>query len=206
MDMVDDQIISRGIKDLAVIKAMRSVKRELFVKQELQSKAYQDSPLPIGWGQTISQPYIVAYMTEALFLKKSDRVLEVGTGSGYQTAILSKIVEKVYSVEIISELVEYSTSNLQKAKCFNICIKHGDGYKGWVEESPFDGILVTAAAPKIPNPLIEQLSPDNGRMIIPIGEEFGYQELVRLNRFGDDVTIQRLLPVRFVPFVSNKFT
>lgn len=206
MDMVDDQIIRRGIKNIAVIEAMRSVKRELFVAENLKNKAYQDSPLPIGWGQTISQPYIVAYMTEELFLKKSDRVLEVGTGSGYQTAILSKVVDKVYSIETISELVEFSRSNLQKAECFNIEIKHGDGYKGWEEKSPFDGIIVTAAAPKIPDPLIEQLSPENGRMIIPVGEEFGYQELVRINRFRDNITIQRLLPVRFVPFVSNKFT
>lgn len=203
MDMIENQIISRGISDQNVIDAMRKVKRDLFVEDYLKKRAYQDNPLPIGYGQTISQPYIVAYMTEVLCLKREDKVLEIGTGSGYQTAILAAIVNKVYSIEKINELSTFAKNNLEKAGFNNFEIKNSDGYMGWKEKSPFDAIIVTAAASKVPEPLLKQLSKKNGRMIIPLGEEYGYQELVLLKKNGRDLTIKRLLPVRFVPFVSN---
>lgn len=204
MDMVDDQIVSRGITDDNVIKAMRAVKRELFVPKAEIPLAYKDYPLPIGHGQTISQPYIVAYMTEALSLQKSYKVLEIGTGSGYQSAILSTIVKEVYSVERINSLAVKAKENLKRAGYSNIYIKTGDGYDGWKEKAPFDSIIVTAASPVIPEPLISQLSDSGGRMIIPIGYVESYQELILLTKSGKETDIQRLLPVRFVPFISKK--
>lgn len=203
MDMVNDQIISRGISDENVINAMREIKRDIFVEDSLKERAYEDHPLPIGYGQTISQPYIVAYMTQILNLSNTDRVLEIGTGSGYQTAVLSHIVKEVYTIEKIKELSIIAKSNLEIAGVKNFEIKNCDGYNGWKEKSPFDAVIVTAAATKIPEPLIKQLSKKDGRLIIPLGEEYGYQELILLRKKGKDLTIERLLPVRFVPFVSN---
>ncbi|MBF0117541.1 MAG: protein-L-isoaspartate(D-aspartate) O-methyltransferase [Desulfobacterales bacterium] len=177
-DMIKRQIEARGIKDNKVIAAMRKVPRHLFVSEALMDQAYSDYPLPIGEQQTISQPYIVAEMTAALELTKNDRVLELGTGSGYQAAILSQIVYRVYSIERIHTLLIRARKIFDKLQYHNIVIKYADGTSGWEEESPFDAIIVTAGAPDIPQFLINQLSP-NGRMVIPVGDEH-VQSLVRI--------------------------
>lgn len=205
MDMVDDQIISRGIKDPRIIEAFRRVPRDLFVEDKFKPRAYDDNPLPIGYGQTISQPFIVAYMTEVLELKEGDRVLEIGTGSGYQAAILSSLVREVYSIERLEDLSRTASEHLKAGGYNNISLKVGDGYKGWKEKAPYNAIIVTAAASKVPEPLIKQLSKSGGRLIMPLGEEYGYQELVLLIKKGKSLEIKRLLPVRFVPFISNYF-
>lgn len=206
MDMVDDQIISRGVRDKRVIQAMRDVPREIFVPKKERAFSYGDHPLPIGYGQTISQPYIVAYMTEELNIKNNDRVLEIGTGSGYQTAILAMLAYKVYSVERVKELTHYAENNLKSINIDNIEIKSDDGYYGWKSQAPFNKIIVTAAAPLIPSPLVEQLSNDGGKMIIPIGEEFSVQYLTLIIKKDEDLTLKRLIPVRFVPFISKNIT
>lgn len=199
--MVKEQIISRGIKDKLVINAMQKVQRHLFVPETLKDNAYIDSPLPIGENQTISQPYIVAFMTEALKLKKSDKVLEIGTGSGYQAAVLAEIVEKVYSIEIIEKLGKKAEKLLKTLGYNNITVIIGDGYNGVPEEAPFDAIIVTAAPKKIPDPLVEQLK-SGGRMIIPVGDY--YQELILIEKpIDENTTIKRLLPVRFVPMTGK---
>lgn len=203
MGMLEEQIISRGIKNSAVLNAFKEVDRRLFVPDSCISRAYGDYPLPIGEGQTISQPYIVAYMTEQLTPDIGDIVLEVGTGSGYQAAILSKIVKKVYSVERITSLVKNARENLLKSSINSVEILNGDGYSGWREKSPFDIIIVTAASPKIPPPLIEQLRDDGGRIIIPVDLFPGYQELVLGVKKRGELILRRLLPVRFVPFISD---
>ncbi len=202
-DMVESQIIARGIKDKATINAMRSTKRHLFVPESEIDYAYRDGPLPIGYGQTISQPFIVAYMTEQLKLQSGDTVLEIGTGSGYQAAVLSEIVDQVYSVEIIKELGADAEQRFKELEYDNVHIKIGDGYFGWKEHSPYSAIIVTAAAGYIPKPLIEQLA-DGGRMIIPVGDKFMVQYLVLITKEGDKVTTTRLIPVRFVPFTREK--
>jgi len=198
--MVENQIRRRGIKDPKVLSAMEQVPRHQFVNLSDQEFAYRDGPLPIGKGQTISQPYIVAFMTEALRLKRKDRVLEVGTGSGYQAAVLGEIVEAVYSIEIIDKLAKKTEKRLAHLGYTNIHIKSGDGYYGWSEHAPYDGILVTAAINDIPPALIEQLKPD-GRLVIPIGRQSMTQNLFLIEKKADGSVTQRMiLPVAFVAF------
>lgn len=197
--MVRVQIVDRGVKDEAVLRAMRKVPRHLFVPEEYENEAYDDNPLPIGYGQTISQPYIVAYMTEVAKPDLSKKALEIGTGSGYQAAILAEIVKKVYSIEIVPELAKESEERLKKLGYKNVVIKYGDGYQGWKEFSPFDIIIVTAAAEQIPQPLIEQLA-ENGRLVIPIGAPAAVQELILLEKKKGKIQKNRLTFVRFVPF------
>ena len=197
--MVKTQLVGRGIKDKRVLEAMRKVARHLFIPENMRSYAYNDEPLPIGEGQTISQPYIVAYMTEALQLNGSERVLEIGTGSGYQTAILNEIVKEVFTLELIGSLSVKAQEVLKELKYVNIFFKIGDGTLGWKEHAPYDAIMVTAAPAGIPKALKEQLKM-YGKMIIPIGATF--QELVLVTREKKKFKIKKLLPVRFVPLVS----
>jgi protein-L-isoaspartate(D-aspartate) O-methyltransferase len=197
--MVRVQIIDRDVKDEAVLNAMRKVPRHLFVPKEYENEAYDDNPLPIGYGQTISQPYIVAYMTEVAKPDKSKTALEIGTGSGYQAAVLAEVVGRVYSIEIIPELAKESAGLLKKLGYKNITVKYGDGYKGWKEYSPFDIVIVTAAAEQIPEPLVDQLA-DNGRLVIPIGAPAEIQELILLEKKKGKIEKSRLTFVRFVPF------
>ncbi len=199
-EMVEQQIKRRGIKDPLVLEAVSKVKRHLYVPENLQQFAYADEPLPIGYGQTISQPYIVAYMTAALQLEQDDHVLEIGTGSGYQAAILAEIVSQVYTIEIVEPLALASKKNLFRNGYRNIHFKIGDGYQGWPEAAPFDAIIVTAAPPEIPQPLIEQLK-EGGRMIIPVG--VGYQKLILISRENGKIKKESLLPVRFVPMTGK---
>lgn len=202
--MVTEQIEGRGVRDHNVLNSMLSVPRHMFVPKSLMTSAYSDSPLPIGYGQTISQPYIVAYMTEILRLDKNSIVLEIGTGSGYQAAILSSIVKKVYSIEIIPQLAESAKQLLKVLKYNNVEVMTGDGYFGLAKYAPFDAIIVTAAAGHIPPPLITQLK-KGGRMVIPVGGVFMVQNLVliRKDRSGD-ITTKSLMPVRFVPLTGGK--
>jgi len=197
--MVTQQIISRGVMDAATLKALRKVPRHIFVPKEYENEAYDDNPLPIGYGQTISQPYIVAYMTEIAGPDPSKKALEIGTGSGYQAAILGEVVKKVYSIEIVPELARESAERLKKLGYTNITVKYGDGYKGWKEYSPFDIIIVTAAAEEIPQPLIDQLA-ENGRLVIPVGTPAAVQELILLEKKDGKIERSRLTFVRFVPF------
>lgn len=199
MEMVERQIENRGVRDPEVLRAMRDVKRHLFVPDRVTRHAYDDRPLPIGYGQTISQPYIVAYMTEIIQPKPDFRVLEIGAGSGYQAAVLAEIVDHVYTVEIVPELAEWAESRLKLAGYENVSVKHADGYHGWEEHAPFDAIVVTAASPHIPPPLIEQLK-DGGRMIIPVGSPFRTQQLVLVEKRGERTRTRNMLPVQFVPF------
>jgi len=201
--MVRGHITARGIKDRNVIEAMMSVPRHQFVPEKYISRAYDDNPLPIGYGQTISQPYIVAYMTEALNLDKKSTVLEIGTGSGYQAAILSPIVRQVYSIEIIPELANAAATRLKTLGYNNVEVGIGVGYYGWKKYAPFEAIIVTAAAGHIPPPLMEQLK-NNGRMIIPVGGSFLVQNLILINKDRDgNITTRNLLPVRFVPLTGT---
>ncbi|MEZ0343821.1 MAG: protein-L-isoaspartate(D-aspartate) O-methyltransferase [Caldimicrobium sp.] len=199
--MVDTQIKARGIKDERVLKAMLKVPRHLFVPPSLRDQAYGDFPLPIGEGQTISQPYIVALMTEALELKGKERVLEVGTGSGYQTAILAELAAWVYTIEKYATLQERAKAVLFELGYKNISFKIGDGTLGWKEAAPFDAIIVTAAAPQIPLPLIEQLA-EGGRIVIPVGDEFS-QMLIKGVKKGGTLHTKSLEPVRFVKLVGE---
>ncbi|MFZ3047792.1 MAG: protein-L-isoaspartate(D-aspartate) O-methyltransferase [Desulfatirhabdiaceae bacterium] len=197
--MVQTQIVARGIKDEATIQAMRTVLRHLFVAPAMIDSAYHDQPLPIGYGQTISQPYIVAYMTELVRPKAADRVLEIGAGSGYQAAVLAEIVNQVYTIEIIPELGNATRDRLQKLGYRNIQMRMADGYDGWPDQAPFDAIVVTAASEYIPPPLIRQLK-DGGRMVIPIGSPFLVQTLMLVEKEKGNVKTTSLVPVRFVPF------
>lgn len=199
--MVEGQIAARGVKDNRVINAMLKVPRHLFVPDNLRNIAYGDTPLPIGYGQTISQPYIVAFMTEALNLEKEDRVLEIGTGSGYQAAILAEIAKEVYTIEIVPPLAGEAKRRLGRMGYRNITVKCGDGYSGWGEKAPFDGIIVTAAPREIPQRLVEQLK-IGGRMVVPVGVSF--QELYLVTKTKDGVREKRLIPVRFVPMVHGE--
>ena len=198
-DMVEYQIRRRGVRDKKVLKAMLKVPRHLFVPEQMKELAYGDEPLPIGESQTISQPYIVAYMTEALKLRGREKVLEIGTGSGYQTAVLAEIVREVYTVELIPELSRRAQEVLQKLGYQNIHFRVGDGTRGWPEEAPFEAILVTAAPPAVPPALVEQLT-IGGRMVIPVGTDF--QELVLVTRKEQGWEEQRLIGVRFVPLIT----
>lgn len=198
--MVETQIKARGIKDERVLKAMLKVPRHLFVDEALRDQAYGDFPLPIGEGQTISQPYIVALMTEALELKGNERVLEIGTGSGYQTAILAELALWVYTIERFQALLERAKKVLKELGYKNISFKLDDGTLGWKEAAPFDAIIVTAASPDIPPPLVEQLA-EGGRMVIPIGDEFS-QTLIKGVKKGGKLHTKALEPVRFVKLVG----
>lgn len=201
--MVKSQIEDRGISHKATLEAMLKVKRHLFVPNKLRDEAYNDNPLPIGYGQTISQPYIVAYMTAAIDPKPNQKVLEIGTGSGYQAAVLAEIVKEVYTIEIIEELYLSSKKLLEELNYKNVTVKYDDGYFGWKEAAPFDAIVVTAAAEFIPPPLIEQLK-DGGKMIIPVGTVMLNQNLILVEKQGKDIKTKTLLPVRFVPFTRKK--
>ncbi len=200
--MVSTQIADRGIRNPLVLESMEKVPRHLFVPEEYRDEAYNDYPLPIGYGQTISQPFIVAYMTEVLKPEGSMKALEIGTGSGYQAAILAEIVEKVYTVEIVRELAKESAVRLRELGYDNVICRHGDGYKGWTEHAPFDLIVVTAAAESIPQPLIDQLA-ENGRLVIPVGKPTAVQELILLEKRKGRIYRRRLTFVRFVPFTRT---
>ena len=203
MRMVREDIAARGISDMRVLESMRRVPRHLFVPDNLRDVAYIDSPLPIGGNQTISQPYIVALMTESLGLGDSARVLEIGTGSGYQAAVLSELVKQVYSIEIVVPLGEQAKQRFKELGYTNITSKIADGYYGWEEYAPFDAIMVTAAASHVPHALIEQLKP-GGRMMIPVGSHFMTQQLLLISKEDDDKLVTRqIIPVRFVPLTGK---
>lgn len=199
-NMVQNQLRARGVKDRKVLDVMRKIPRHEFVPENMKSYAYQDEPLPIGEGQTISQPYIVAYMTEVLNLKGDEKVLEIGTGSGYQAAILAELVKEVFTVEVVSPLSVKAQKVLKKLGYNNIYFKIGDGTLGWEENAPYDAVMVTAAPAKVPKALQEQLEIP-GRMVIPVGSTF--QELVLVKREMKKFKKRKLLPVRFVPLISK---
>lgn len=198
--MVQVQMFARGIRDPRVLEALRKVPRHRFVPPAMQASAYEDRALPIGLGQTISQPYVVAFMTEALELKPQDRVLEIGTGSGYQAAVLSLLAREVYSMEIVERLGREAEARLKQMGYANVRVRIGDGYRGWPEAAPFDAIIVTAAPPDVPPALVAQLRP-GGRMVVPIGRY--EQDLIRLRRTAKGLGRESLLPVRFVPMVPE---
>lgn len=200
--MVRDQLQSRGIRDARVLSAMKTVPRHLFVPKSMQKKAYGDHPLPIGEGQTISQPYIVGLMTEQLQLTKTSRVLEIGTGSGYQAAILAELVDTVYTIEIKKNLHRRAAGTFEKLGLSRINSRHGDGYFGWKAAQPFDAIMITAAVDHIPPPLLAQLK-NGGRLILPLGNPFSYQNLVLATRSEDDFKIKQILGVLFVPMTGH---
>ena len=201
--MIKNQLQSRGIRNDAVLEVMRSVERHNFVPENYRDRAYSDGPLPIGHGQTISQPYIVAFMTEQLQVSSQHKVLEIGTGSGYQAAILGELAKHVFTIEIIPELAEGAKNILNHLSYKNITVRAGDGYKGWSKEAPFERIMVTAAPTEVPQMLVDQLAP-GGRMILPVGAQFLVQYLWVIEK--DDqgtVTKEKILPVRFVPMVKE---
>lgn len=200
--MVKNQIEQRGITHAATLQAMKKVPRHLFVPKGWQEEAYTDQPLPIGNNQTISQPYIVAFMTSAIDVNSRDRVLEIGTGSGYQAAVLAEIADSVYTIEIIDQLYYTAKKVLKETGYSNIHLKLGDGYAGWPEFAPFDKILVTAAIDSIPPPLLEQLK-EGGKMIIPVGPSFSGQNLILIEKKGNKIKKTNVLPVRFVPFTRE---
>lgn len=198
--MVQEQIARRGVDDKRVLDAMIKVQRHLFVPKHLWDFAYDDHPLSIGYDQTISQPFIVGYMTSAFGPRQEDKVLEIGTGSGYQAAVLAEVVKEVYSIEIVKELAESAEARLEGMGYDNIHVKHGDGFKGWPEHAPFDAIIVTAAPKEVPPRLIEQLKV-GGRMVIPVGSFF--QELYLITKTEKGFTKKQLFPVRFVPMIHK---
>jgi protein-L-isoaspartate(D-aspartate) O-methyltransferase len=200
MQMVDEQLLARDITDPRVVDAMRRVPRDRFVPADQRPWAYEDRPLPIGYRQTISQPYIVAYMTQALRLTSNDKVLEIGTGSGYQAAVLAELVAAVYSIEIVQELATRAEETLTELGYTNVHVRAGDGYAGWPEEAPFDAIIVTAAPDHIPQPLVDQLGL-GGRLIIPVGQN--RQALTILTRTADGIERESDLPVMFVPMTGE---
>ena len=198
--MVDRQIAARGVRDGRVLKAMRTVPRHLFVPEDLQSEAYRDSPLPIGLGQTISQPYIVALMSELLEARPGDTVLEVGTGSGYQAAVLAAMGVEVFTIEIVPELCAQAGTVLAELGYDSVHVRCGDGYGGWPEKAPFDGVIVTAAPDRVPEPLLEQLR-EGASMVIPVGA--WHQDLKTLTRTEDGFEERSVIPVRFVPMTGK---
>ncbi len=199
--MVEYQIISRGVKDERVLKAMREVPRHEFVPDRVKTFAYEDHPLPIGENQTISQPYIVAFMTELLELKGNEKILELGSGSGYQAAILSRVSGEVYTIEIIEPLAERARKTLEDLGFSNVHVKRADGFNGWPEEAPFDRIIITFAVPEIPPPLIQQLA-EGGILVAPEGD--WHQEIVILRKENGKIKKERSIPVRFVPMLREK--
>lgn len=201
-NMVRRQLAARDITDKKVLEVMGQVPRHLFVSPRHQRRAYEDYPLPIDEGQTISQPYIVALMTQHLKLKEGEKVLEIGTGSGYQAAVLAHLTDKVYSIEIREGLAKKAAQTLEELKYTQVEVKWGDGYFGWQEHAPFEAIIVTCAANHIPPPLIEQLK-DGGRLIIPVGSTLYYQTLTVLNKVGEELRVEHILGVRFVPMVGE---
>lgn len=198
--MVRDQIEAQGVRDPRVLAAIRKVPRDNFVPSDVRTMAYADTPLPIGFGQTISQPYVVAFMSEALELKPEDRVLEIGTGSGYQAAVLSLLAREVYSIEIVQSLAQQAEERLKNLGYANVHIRAGDGYRGWPEAAPFDAIIVTAAPDHIPQALVDQLR-EGGRLVLPLGRY--EQDLIRIRRTPKGTTRESLLPVRFVPMTGE---
>ena len=200
--MVNEQIVDRDVTDRRVLEAMRKVPRHRFVPAALVSRAYDDSPLPIGYDQTISQPFIVAHMTEALDVQPAHAVLEIGTGSGYQAAVLGELARTVHTIEIVPELARAAATTLQTLGYGNVNVRAGDGYAGWPEHAPFDRIMLTAAPETIPKPLIDQLAP-RGRLIAPVGEQGAVQWLTIVDKTPKGVTERRTLPVRFVPFTRR---
>jgi len=200
--LVSNFIENKGIKDPNVLAAMRKVQRHSFVPDNLESSAYADRPLPIGEGQTISQPYVVALMTEILQLNDQHRVLEIGTGSGYQAAVLAQIAAEVYSIEIKQKLHKKATNVLESLGYKTVKTRHGDGYFGWPGAEPFDAIMITAAVDHIPPPLIKQLK-DGGRLTLPLGNPFSYQNLVLVTKQGDDVSVKQITGVLFVPMTGH---
>ena len=200
LDMVEQQLMARDITDPRVIDAIRRVPRDRFVPATQRAAAYEDRPLPIGYRQTISQPYIVAFMTQALQLTEDTRVLEIGTGSGYQTAVLAELASQVYSIEIVPELAARALETLADLGHANVETRVGDGYQGWPDAAPFDAIIVTAAPDHVPAPLLAQLAP-GGRMVIPVGQD--RQSLTLITRDDDGVTRRNLLPVLFVPMTGE---
>lgn len=201
--MVQRQIASRDVSDPAVLEAMSSVPRHLLVPQDVRAFAYDDRPLPIGYGQTISQPYIVALMTQLLQPTEEMRVLEVGTGSGYQAAVLAEIVDSVFTIEIVEPLADRAARRLEHLGYDNVVVRAGDGYAGWPEKQPFDGIIVTAAPEEIPPPLLDQLA-DGGRLIIPVGPQMQTQYLTVVEKHQGEFREERQIPVRFVPFTRDE--
>ncbi len=202
MRLVADTIEARGVGDPDVLDAMRRVERHLFIPENQVAHAYEDRPVPIGHGQTISQPYIVALMTEIVKPQSDFRVLEIGAGSGYQAAVLAELVDHVYTVEIVPPLAEWAKERLDLAGYTNVTVRHADGFYGWEEHAPFDAIVVTAAAPHIPPPLLEQLR-EGGRMIIPVGSRFRTQQLVLVEKKDGSFNTRNIMPVRFVPFTRE---
>jgi protein-L-isoaspartate(D-aspartate) O-methyltransferase len=202
MEMVDYQIRRRGVTDQEVLDAMENVARHEFVPPEYRTQAYTDRPLPIGYGQTISQPYIVALMTELLGLHNTDRVLEIGTGSGYQAAILSEIVAEVYTVEIVEPLAIEARERLARLGYANVHALHADGYYGWEDHAPYDAIIVTCAPDHIPQPLVRQLG-DGGKLVIPVGPPGGYQTLWQITREGEEIKKRNVTGVLFVPLTGE---
>jgi protein-L-isoaspartate(D-aspartate) O-methyltransferase len=199
--MVETQILARGVRNPRVLAAMREVPRHLFVDPSEWDQAYEDHPLPIAGNQTISQPYIVALMTELLDLDPTKKVLEIGTGSGYQSAVLSRLAREVYTIEILPELAHSAAERLKKLGYTNVVVKEGDGYRGWAEHAPFDGIIVTAAPERIPQPLLDQLAP-GGRMVIPVGGFFQELKVFSKDKPGK-ISEETILPVRFVPMTGE---
>jgi protein-L-isoaspartate(D-aspartate) O-methyltransferase len=204
-DMISQQLQARGIKDERVLSAVREIPRHLFVPEDLKPSAYEDKPLPIGTEQTISQPYIVALMTELLNIRPDDIVLEIGTGSGYQTAVLAKLASQVYSIEIVPTLMAEATERLRHLGFTNISVMGSDGYHGWPEHAPFDRIIVTAAPQRIPPALVAQLR-RGGRMVVPVGQQSKEQNLLMLDKdqLSDQIVGRKIIPVRFVPMVSQR--
>lgn len=199
-----EQIEARGVRDPMVLAAMRAVPREYFVPEALRGDAYADTALPIGAGQTISQPYIVAFMLEALALRGGDKVLEIGAGSGYAAAVLSKIANDVFAIERIGSLARRAVENLAAAGCGNVRVRHADGTEGWPEEAPFDAILVSAGAPDLPTSLMRQLA-IGGRLVVPIGPSPRYQDLVRIVRVSaEEYDRENIAEVRFVPLIGKE--
>jgi len=201
--MVREQLAARDIADPRVLRAMEAVPRHAFVPEELRDRAYADGPLPIGHGQTISQPYIVALMTQVAEVEPGRKVLEVGTGSGYQAAVLAELGARVFTIEIVEGLARTAADRLRRLAYEEVHVRHGDGYRGWPSEAPFDAIVVTAAPDDIPDALVDQLAP-GGRMVVPVGPRFGIQHLTVVEKSEDGRTTERsLLPVRFVPMVRE---
>jgi protein-L-isoaspartate(D-aspartate) O-methyltransferase len=200
--MVEEQILARGVTDERVLDAMRTVPRERFVPAELADRAYEDNPLPIGHGQTISQPYIVAHMTELLGVEPQHKVLEIGTGSGYQAAVLSVLARQVFTIEIVPALAETAARTLRDLGYANVTVREGDGYLGWPAEAPFDRIMVTAAPDEVPAPLVEQLAP-GGRLVLPVGPQGATQWMTLVEKTQAGVVERRTIPVQFVPFTRR---